>query len=115
MIPEEVGRDAKSVNELQRKHTNFERELHALGLQVEAIVEESGRLLPSYSEVKERDIRDRRDEVVNAWKNLQQLCDSRRGRLMDTFDLYRLLNMIRELMAWMEGVVKEMQSQEKPR
>lgn len=115
MIPEEIGRDSKSVTELQRKHTAFERELQALGLQVHAVQQDAALLLPAYADAREKLIRDKRDEVLNAWRNLQRLCDARRGRLMDTFDLYRFLNMVRELMAWIDSVLKEMAAQERPK
>ena len=115
MIPEEIGRDSKSVTELQRKHTAFERELQALGLQVHAVQQDAAMLLPAYADAREKIIRDRRDEVLNAWRNLQRLCDARRGRLMDTFDLYRFLNMVRELMAWIDTVLKDMAAQERPK
>ena len=34
MIPEELGKDAKSVAALQRRHANFEHDLVTLGTQV---------------------------------------------------------------------------------
>ena len=34
MIPDELGKDAKSVAALQRRHANFEHDLVTLGTQV---------------------------------------------------------------------------------
>lgn len=38
MIPEELGKDAKSVAALQRRHANFEHDLVTLGTQVRRIL-----------------------------------------------------------------------------
>ncbi|KAH8028230.1 hypothetical protein HPB51_014185 [Rhipicephalus microplus] len=57
----------------------------------------------------------REAEVVAAWQRLLSSCDSRRARLADTGDLFRFLCMVRDLLLWMEEVVRQMNSSEKPR
>ncbi|EEC14090.1 spectrin beta chain, putative [Ixodes scapularis] len=53
--------------------------------------------------------------VVAAWQRLLGACDGRRARLADTGDLFRFLCMVRDLLLWMEDVVRQMNTSEKPR
>lgn len=114
-IPEEVGRDAQSVAVLQRKNANFEHDLITLGNQVHLIQEESARLQVGYAGEKAREIQSWESDVVNAWRNLQMMVESRRMRLADASDLYKFFNMVRDLMLWMDDIRRQMSTQEKPR
>ncbi|TPP60271.1 Spectrin beta chain [Fasciola gigantica] len=114
-IPEEVGRDAKAVAALQRKHATFEYELSRLGVQVEGLIEAANNLLPSYAADKERLICDRRDEVIHAWRQLQCSTEQRKVHLLDAADVHRFFAMVRELRMWMEIMRTEMATKEKPR
>jgi spectrin beta len=114
-IPEEHGNDAKTVASLQRQHAAFEHELSRLGQQVEGIIEAANHLLPSYAGEKEQIIQDRRDEVVNAWRQLQHAKEQRKVALLDSADFHRFMAMIRELRLWMDGIRQEMKTKEKPR
>ncbi|VDN42228.1 unnamed protein product, partial [Dibothriocephalus latus] len=71
---------------MQRKHVAFESELTRLGQQVEEVVEFATTLLPSYAGDKERIICDRRDEVVQAWRQLQYSAEQRKVHLLDASD-----------------------------
>ncbi|KAA3676090.1 spectrin beta [Paragonimus westermani] len=114
-IPEEVGRDAKAVATLQRKHGTFEYDLSRLGAQVEGLIEAANTLLPSYAADKERLICDRRDEVIHAWRQLQCSTEQRKVHLLDAADVHRFFAMVRELRMWMEVMRTEMATKEKPR
>lgn len=114
-IPEEVGRDAKAVAALQRKHATFEYELSRLNAQVEGLVESANALLPSYAADKEQLILDRREAVVLAWRQLQCGTEQRKGHLLDAADVHRFFAMVRELRMWMEVMRTEMATKEKPR
>lgn len=114
-MSDELGRDAGSVSALQRKHANFMQDLSTLQSQVTQIQEESAKLQASYAGDKAREITNREGEVVAAWNNLQSLCDARRTKLEDTGDLFRFFNMVRTLMIWMDDVVRQMNTSEKPR
>eukprot|EP00106_Octopus_bimaculoides_P014006 XP_014781448.1 PREDICTED: spectrin beta chain-like [Octopus bimaculoides] len=114
-IPEEVGRDAQSVAVLQRKNANFEHDLVTLGNQVHLIQEESACLQIGYAGEKAREIQNWESDVVNAWRNLQLMVESRRMRLADASDLYRFFNMVRDLMLWIDDIRRQMSTQEKPR
>jgi spectrin beta len=114
-VSDELGRDAGSVSALQRKHQNFLTDLLTLQSQVQQIQEESAKLQASYAGDKAREITNREQEVLQAWANLQGMCDSRRLKLSDTGDLFKFFNMVRILMLWMEDVVRQMNTSEKPR
>lgn len=114
-IPEDVGRDVQSVMQLQRKCQQFENDLLALGSQVHIIREETARLLNAYAGEKANEIEAKEKEVLNAWKSLQSLVDVRKRRLNDTGDLYKFFNMARDLMLWMDDIIHQMKSDDKPR
>jgi spectrin beta len=114
-VSDELGRDAGSVSTLQRKHTNFIQDLMTLHSQVQQIQEESAKLQASYAGDKAREITNREQEVLQAWANLQAMCDARKQKLADTNDLFKFFNMVRILMLWMEDVVRQMNTSEKPR
>ncbi|KAK7104923.1 spectrin beta chain-like isoform X2 [Littorina saxatilis] len=114
-IPEDLGRDAQSVAALQRKHANFEHDLITLGTQVEAIQTESVRLQAGYAGSKAADIQAREAEVVEAWRNLQVQVEDRRMTLADASDYYRFMLMAHDLHLWMEDIIRQMNTQEKPR
>jgi spectrin beta len=50
-----------------------------------------------------------------AWAALQNACDQRRGKLADTGDLFKFFNLVRTLMQWMDDVIRQMNTSEKPR
>lgn len=79
------------------------------------IQEESAKLQASYAGDKAKEITNREAEVVTAWANLQAMCDGRRQKLADTGDLFKFFNMVRTLMLWMDDVVRQMNTSEKPR
>lgn len=114
-MSDELGRDAGSVHTLLRKHQIFLQDLQTLQSQVEQIKDESDKLQESYAGDKAIEITNREAEVVNAWDGLQQDCENRRLKLSDTGDLFRFFNMVRMLMLWMDDVVRQMNTSEKPR
>uniref|UniRef100_A0A8C5M7R5 Spectrin beta chain n=1 Tax=Leptobrachium leishanense TaxID=445787 RepID=A0A8C5M7R5_9ANUR len=114
-LPEEVGRDQNTVETLQRMHTAFEHDIQALGTQVRQLQEDAARLQAAYAGEKADDIQKREGEVLEAWKVLLDACDGRRLRLIDTGDKFRFFSMVRDLMLWMEEVIRHIEAQEKPR
>ncbi|CAH1390274.1 unnamed protein product [Nezara viridula] len=114
-MSEELGRDAGSVSVLQRKHQGFMQDLQTLQSQVNAICDESNKLQASYAGDKAREITNRETEVVSAWAGLQGLCEARKAKLDDTGDLFRFFIMVRTLILWMDDVIRQMNTTEKPR
>ncbi|XP_067941733.1 spectrin beta chain-like isoform X2 [Watersipora subatra] len=114
-IPEELGRDVNSVEALQRKHETFENDLINIGEQVQRVQEEAAGLVAAYAGDKQADIRDREQEVVDAWKNLQGAVDSRKNNLLDASDLYRFFAMVLDLTLWMSDILLQMKTVDKAR
>nr|XP_046186100.1 spectrin beta chain, non-erythrocytic 1-like isoform X1 [Oncorhynchus gorbuscha] len=114
-LPEEVGRDQNTVETLQRMHTTFEHDIQALGTQVRQLQEDAVRLQSAYAGDKADDIQRRESEVLEAWNTLLESCDVRRGRLLDTGDKFHFFSMVRDLMLWMEDVIRLIEAQENPR
>ncbi|XP_037873168.2 spectrin beta chain isoform X9 [Bombyx mori] len=114
-VSDELGRDAISVSALQRKHHNFMQDLTTLQQQVESIKSECSRLGASYAGEKAAEITRREREVADAWAALQAACRARRAKLEDADRLYRFLSQVRTLTLWMDDVVRQMNTGEKPR
>jgi len=114
-MSDELGRDGASVSALQRKHQNFLQDLHSLQSQVEAIREDSGKLQAAYAGEKAMEITNREREVLRAWMELQAMGDSRKSKLNDTGNLFRFFAMVRSLIMWMEDLMRQMSTSEKPR
>merc|ERR1712013_386920 len=108
-MSDELGRDGASVSMLQRKHQNFLQD------QVEAIREDSGKLQAAYAGEKAMEITNREREVLRAWMELQAMGDSRKSKLNDTGNLFRFFAMVRSLIMWMEDLMRQMSTSEKPR
>jgi len=114
-LSDDVGRDAASVAMSQRKHEYFENDLQALIDAAEMISKESAELQTSYAGNKFKEIQTREQEVTSALKQLLSASEARKRRIEETGDLFKFLNKIRELMSWMEDIVRQMNTSEKPR
>uniref|UniRef100_A0A1I8H732 PH domain-containing protein n=1 Tax=Macrostomum lignano TaxID=282301 RepID=A0A1I8H732_9PLAT len=114
-IPDDVGKDAKSSDSYARKHTAFEHDLRTLEAAVHGVERDAEDLLPAYSGDNEKLIRERRDQVIDAWNRLTLRCQRRKAELADNAEFHRFLNMVRELLMWMDSIEAEMASQERPR
>uniref|UniRef100_A0A158R574 Spectrin beta chain n=1 Tax=Syphacia muris TaxID=451379 RepID=A0A158R574_9BILA len=114
-LPEDLGRDSSSVGALGRKHQNFLKDIEAIGQQVAQIERDAAELRDAYAGDKAIEMANREGEVVKAWRELRAKCDSRSQKLADTNDLFQFLNMVRDLLHWMEEVKREMSSQERPK
>ncbi|PAA70441.1 hypothetical protein BOX15_Mlig024302g1 [Macrostomum lignano] len=114
-IPDDVGKDAKSSDSYARKHTAFEHDLRTLEAAVHGVERDADDLLPAYSGDNEKLIRERRDQVIDAWNRLTLRCQRRKAELADNAEFHRFLNMVRELLMWMDSIEAEMASQERPR
>merc|ERR1712038_1404224 len=114
-MSEELGRDSGSVSALLRKHQNFLQDLQGLQAQVHGIQDESAKLQAAYAGDKAMEITNREREVVRAWNELQGIGDSRKSKLNDTGNLFRFFAMVRSLIMWMEDLMRQMKTSEKPR
>ena len=69
----------------------------------------------AYAGDKALEIINREREVVRALMELQQLGENRKMRLSDTSDLFRFFQMCRNLNNWMDDLLRQMVTSEKPR
>lgn len=115
-IPDEMGRDAQTVAQLQRRHMTFEEnDLITLGGKVAQIQEEASKLHNLYAGERAKEIKDKEQQVLNEWANLQADTNIRKRHLTDMTDLYKFFNMSRDLMMWMETQMRQMRNEDKPR
>ncbi|KAM5273598.1 spectrin beta chain, erythrocytic [Ctenodactylus gundi] len=114
-LPEDVGLDASTAESFHRVHTAFERELHLLGVQVQQFQDVATRLQTAYAGEKADAIQGKEQEVSAAWQALLDACAGRRTQLVDTADKFRFFSMARDLLSWMESIIRQIETQEKPR
>uniref|UniRef100_H3BC32 Spectrin beta chain n=1 Tax=Latimeria chalumnae TaxID=7897 RepID=H3BC32_LATCH len=114
-LPEELGLDVNTAESLHRMHTSFERDIHAVGMQVQQFQEDASRLQAAYAGERALTIQRREQEVVEAWKALLDACDGRRAQLINTAEKFRFFSLVRDLMSWMESIIRQIELQEKPR
>merc|ERR1712013_44083 len=72
-------------------------------------------LQAAYAGEKAMEITNREREVLRAWMELQAMGDSRKSKLNDTGNLFRFFAMVRSLIMWMEDLMRQMSTSEKPR
>ncbi|XP_071948314.1 spectrin alpha chain, non-erythrocytic 1-like isoform X2 [Antedon mediterranea] len=108
---ENYGQDLHSVQALQRKHQGLERDLNALGKQVQSLDETGKRLMESHPESAEQ-IYDKKSEINKDWEALQERARARKEKLMDSYDLQRFLSDYRDLMSWVSGMMTLVSSDE---
>jgi len=82
---------------------------------VQQIEGDARRLRDAYAGERAMEIVGKENEVLKAWKQLRAACDARSSRLNDTNDLFRFMNMVRDLLIWIEEVKREMLSHERPK
>ncbi|XP_067877956.1 spectrin beta chain, non-erythrocytic 1-like isoform X6 [Heterodontus francisci] len=114
-LPEEVGRDLKTVERMHRMHTTYEHDIQALSTQVKQVQDDAARLRSAYAGEKAEDIQRHEDTVVEAWNALLGASKGRKQLLSDTVEKFRFFNLVRALMLWMDDVNRQMDTQEKPR
>ncbi|CAH2328068.1 spectrin beta chain, erythrocytic isoform X1 [Pelobates cultripes] len=114
-LPEEVGADEYTAESLHRIHTAFERDIHYIGSQVQLFQDTAVRLNAAYAGQQAVDIQKKEKEVVDAWKGLLDACDGRRTELISASEKFRFFSMVRDLMVWMESMIRQIETQEKPR
>ncbi|MEQ2188225.1 Spectrin beta chain, non-erythrocytic 1, partial [Goodea atripinnis] len=108
-VPSDLGRDLNTVQHLYRQHNTFENDIQALSGQ-----DDAARLQKAYAGEKADDIHRSETAVTSAWQVLLEACKSRRLLLLDTVEKFRFLNMVRDLMLWMDGIHVQIDAHESP-
>ncbi|XP_044127374.1 LOW QUALITY PROTEIN: spectrin beta chain, erythrocytic-like [Bufo gargarizans] len=114
-LPEELGGDVHTAETLHRVHTDFERGIHFIGSQVQGFQQTATRLYAAYAGDQAMEIQTKEREVTEAWKALLDACDGRRTELSSAAEKFHFFSMVRNLMLWMESIIRQIETQEKPR
>ncbi|KOB67800.1 Alpha Spectrin [Operophtera brumata] len=76
-----------------RKHEGLERDLAALGDKIRQLDETANRLMSTHGDSAEATYSKQR-EITDAWQQLQTRANARKEKLLDSYDLQRLMNII---------------------
>ncbi|MEE6492821.1 hypothetical protein FKM82_016648 [Ascaphus truei] len=114
-LPKDLGGDVYTAESLHRIHSAFERDIHFIGTQVQQFQDTAARLHTAYAGAQAVDIQKKEQVVVEAWKGLLDACDGRRTELISAAEKFRFFSMVRDLMLWMESIIRQIETQEKPR
>ncbi|GLV31595.1 alpha Spectrin [Carabus blaptoides fortunei] len=108
---DDLGKDLRSVQALQRKHEGLERDLAALGDKIRQLDETANRLMQSHPETAEQTYA-KQKEINEEWAQLCTKANSRKEKLLDSYDLQRFLSDYRDLMAWINSMMGLVSSEE---
>ncbi|XP_078000869.1 spectrin beta chain, non-erythrocytic 5-like isoform X3 [Glandiceps talaboti] len=108
---EDYGHDLASVQALLRRHEGIERDLAALGDQVESLCNNAEQLTEVYPESSDR-ILGKREEVVQCWNLLLEKADQRKDKLSQSEQLQSYFDNYRELSAWVSEMMALITSDE---
>ncbi|XP_017774793.1 PREDICTED: spectrin alpha chain isoform X2 [Nicrophorus vespilloides] len=108
---DDLGKDLRSVQALQRKHEGLERDLAALGDKIKQLDETANRLMQTHPETAETTFA-KQKEINEEWTQLTAKANSRKEKLLDSYDLQRFLNDHRDLLAWINSMLGLVSSEE---
>lgn len=108
---DDLGKDLRSVQALQRKHEGLERDLAALLDKIKQLDETANRLMQSHPDTAEQTYA-KQKEINEDWTQLTAKANSRKEKLLDSYDLQRFLSDYRDLMAWINSMMGLVTSEE---
>ncbi|KAG8249869.1 hypothetical protein J6590_012180 [Homalodisca vitripennis] len=108
---DDLGKDLRTVQALQRKHEGLERDLAALGDKIRQLDETANRLMQTHPETAEQTYAKQR-EINEEWTQLTAKANSRKEKLLDSYDLQRYLSDYRDLMSWINSMMGLVSSDE---
>ncbi|NWX94281.1 SPTN4 protein, partial [Nothoprocta pentlandii] len=115
-LPELAAREAKtSAGTLQRLLSAFEHDVEVLVTQVRQLQEGAAQLRTVYAGENAEAIAAREQEVLRAWKELLASCEECRLHVASAADKIRFAGTVRDLVSWMDGIICQIGTGEKPR
>lgn len=108
---DDLGKDLRTVQALQRKHEGLERDLAALGDKIRQLDETANRLMQTHPDTAEQTYAKQR-EINEEWTQLTAKANSRKEKLLDSYDLQRFLSDYRDLMSWINSMMGLVSSDE---
>ncbi|XP_058824690.1 spectrin beta chain, non-erythrocytic 1 isoform X6 [Topomyia yanbarensis] len=110
----EVGPDLKTVQALQRRHENLERELAPVQEKVSRVNLLGNTVKNSYP--SERDnVTEKQKDIQGLWRKVQEKAKERRSRLENAVGQQIFTNSTKALLAWIEGVHNQLNAEETAR
>merc|ERR550532_60587 len=100
---DDIGKDMRTVQALQRKHEGLERDLAALGDKINRLDEAGVKMIENHPESRQVII-EKQQEIHEEWKQLQSRALTRKEKLLDSYDLQRFLSDYRDLMSWISSM-----------
>ncbi|XP_049653444.1 spectrin beta chain, non-erythrocytic 4-like isoform X2 [Accipiter gentilis] len=115
-LPELAAREGRtSAGALQRALGAFEHDVEVLVTQVRQLQEGAAQLRTLYAGDNAEAITGREQEVLRAWKELLAACEECRLHVTSVADKIRFIGTVRDLLTWMDGVLCQIGTREKPR
>ena len=108
---DDLGKDLRSVQALQRKHEGLERDLAALDDGIKRLDEAGVKMIENHPESRQV-ILEKQQEIHEEWKQLQSRALTRKEKLLDSYDLQRFLSDYRDLMMWINSMKELIASDE---
>uniref|UniRef100_A0A8C6YGT7 PH domain-containing protein n=1 Tax=Naja naja TaxID=35670 RepID=A0A8C6YGT7_NAJNA len=115
-LPAIAARECKtSAGTLQRMLKSFEHDVQVLVAQVRQLQEVAAQLQTVYAGENADAIATKEQEVMRSWKELLSSCEDCRLQVTTTADKIRFLNLVRDLISWMDILLCQIGAGEKPR
>ncbi|XP_053123186.1 spectrin beta chain, non-erythrocytic 4 isoform X2 [Hemicordylus capensis] len=115
-LPEVAARESKaSASTLQRLLSSFEHDVQVLVAQVRQLQEVAAQLRTVYAGENAEAIATKEQEVMRSWKELLGSCEDCRLQITTTTDKIRFAGMVRDLISWMDTIICQIGTGEKPR
>ncbi|MED6245666.1 Spectrin beta chain, non-erythrocytic 4 [Ataeniobius toweri] len=116
-LPEVRARQGSTSNTstLQRLLQSFEQDIQLLVTQVRQLQESAAQLRTVYAGEKAEAIACQEHEVMQYWKELLTSCEECRLQITTETDKLRFFSMVRDQIMWMESIICQIGTGEKPR
>uniref|UniRef100_A0AAQ6ILJ5 Spectrin beta chain n=1 Tax=Anabas testudineus TaxID=64144 RepID=A0AAQ6ILJ5_ANATE len=116
-LPEVRARQGSTANTstLQRLLHSFEQDIQLLVTQVRQLQESAAQLRTVYAGEKAETIACREHKVMQCWKELLTSCEECRVQITTETDKLRFFSMVRDQIMWMDSVICQIGTGEKPR
>ncbi|XP_055377124.1 spectrin alpha chain isoform X3 [Condylostylus longicornis] len=108
---DDLGKDLRSVQTLQRKHEGIERDLAALRDKIKQLDDTANRLMQSHPDTAEQTYT-KQKEINEMWDQIITKATARKEKLLDSYDLQRFLSDYRDLLAWINSMMGLVTSEE---
>lgn len=114
-LNDDIGRDATAVENALKKHESYEESIEPLITVLSSLQKESDELQQLYAGKKAQEILSKTKDIESGLQDLFNQSDNRRKKIIETGDLFKFLNQVREHISWIEDAIRQMNTCEKPR